>query len=453
MSQERPIRLHAGPWTVEFERWSGWVRGIRLGGIEVVRAVYSVVRGDDWTTMSQRIVTSHVSQEDGSFQATWKSELDDMAFSWEGCVWSDGKTLQIETIGTSGQSYESRRTGMCVLHPREVSGLACTVTHNDGTTDSGVFPVEIPPDQPFFDIRTLSHSVGDATLQMEFKGEVFEMEDQRNYTDVSFKTYVRPQSWPQPFAVKDGDVFHHGLHLSYTGTPTDGESPSCVLLTPSEEWIPVPRIGTYGHRSEDKFDFLLNPEQPADWSPAKIGEIHQAGSFIEFNRSRSNLPGKDGIAFGATPQVHAFDERTIMENTHGIADIVRNAREFVSGKKVAIGPLALKNRRQEFDDRLSMSLGPTWLLASLVSAAEGGAAAVSVIKESDFTDDLAEVVQLLRQAKQIRLLHSTSPYQAIGFQIENGGKTVLVNLRPYVTSVTYQSDHELDPYEIRVVES
>lgn len=453
MSQERPIRLHAGPWSVEFERWSGWIRCIRLGGVEVVRAIYAVARGEDWATYSQRVTTSHVSQEDGKFAATWTSELDDLGFSWEGSVSSDGTSLQIEVVGLPVQDFRSRRTGMCLLHPREIAGVACEVVHTNGNVELGAFPIQIEAEQPFFDIKSISHLVGDARVKIEFQGEVFEMEDQRNYTDVSFKTYCRPQEWPQPFEIHSGDRIHHGVTLSFEGSPIDWE-PSCrVLLSETEEWLPVPKIGTYSGKPLDEFDFTLDRDQPNDWTPAGFGELHQAGSFIELNRTRPPLEGLGGVAFGATPQVHAFDERTIMENAHGLFDMVVHAKEIAGGRAVAVGPLVLKNRRQDWDDRLERDLGPTWLLASLVSLTQGGATAVCALREEDYNDELLKVIQLIREAGQIRALYSDDPYRVIGFEFERPNHTTaLINLRPYISSVHYHVDIELEPYEIRILE-
>lgn len=427
------------------------MRCIRLGNVEVVRAVYSVVRGDDWKTMSQRVTTSHVSQEDGHFEASWKSELDEMAFSWEGRVWSDGKKLEIETTGISGQEYQSRRTGMCVLHPREISGLACTVRHNDGSVEEGTFPRSIEPDQPFFDIKSIQHAVSNGRISIDFNGEVFEMEDQRNYSDVSYKTYVRPQAWPQPFQVQEGDQFHNGLSFTFEGDVPAVELPCRVQFTPSEQLHNVPKLGTYGHRHKEEFDFVLDSHTPGDWGPAGIGNLHQADSFIGFNRSRILPEGADGIAFGATPQVHAFDERTIMENAHGISDLVKNAKGFTGGKPVGVGPLALRNRRQEFEDRLETNLGPTWMLASLLSAVEGGADAVCALNDSEYSEELLNVIRLLRTAGQVQLMHSSDPYKALGFQTDGDQKTVLINLRPYITSVHFRGDLELEAYEIRIL--
>ncbi len=451
MSQERPIRLHAGPWSVEFEKWSGWVRCIRLGGIEVVRAAYAVVRGDSWQTYSQRITTSHVSQEDGRFLATWRSELDDLDFAWEGKVSCDGVTLEVEVIGESGQSFQTRRTGLCVLHPREVQGLPCAVEHTNGSQEEGAFPSLIEPQQPFFDVKSIEHQVGDAQVRFEFKGEVFEMEDQRNWTDVSFKTYCRPQEWPQPYAIQPGDQVHHGFALTYTGQPQSW-TPQCrTLLTSSQTWTKIPKVGCLAQSDAPDFDFVIHPDRPADWSATGLGRLHHTGGFVDLNRDRPAMSDFDGVAFGATPQVHAFDERSIMENVHGLRDVVLTAREIAGGKAVAVGPLVFKNRRQEWDDRLEMNLGEAWLLASLAILSEAGADAVCALQQGDYSDGLRKVVGLMRSAKEIRMMNSDGPYRAIGFEFGDPPKAVLINLRPYATSVHYRADYELEPYEILVL--
>lgn len=451
MSQERPIRLHAGPWSVEFEKWSGWVRCVRLGGIEVVRAAYAAVRGDSWQTYSQRIVTSHVSQEDGRFSATWRSELDDLDFAWEGNLRCDGTLLEIAVVGNSGQGFKTRRTGLCVLHPMEARGLPCSVEHSDGTQEEGAFPDLINPHQPFFDVNAVEHQVGDAKVKIEFKGEVFEMEDQRNWTDVSFKTYCRPQEWPQPYDLRPGDKVRHGISMSFAGQPLVW-SPACrTLLTSSQTNSKVPKIGCLSPATAPGFDFAVHHDNLSDWSGAGLGDLYHARSFVELNRDRPDMAELNGLAFGASPQVHAFDERSIMENVHGLRDVVRTAREIAQGKTVAVGPLEFKNKRQEWDDRLEMDLGAVWLLASLVVLSGAGADAVCALRYDDYSDHLRNVVELMRSANDIRLLGSDNPYRAIGFEYGERPDAVLINLRPYATSVHYRIDYELEPYEILTV--
>jgi hypothetical protein len=452
MSNERPIRLHAGPWSLEFERWSGWVRCIRLGGVEVIRAVYAAVRGADWATFSQRVVTSHVAQEEGRFEATWAIEVDELAFRWSGRVWSDGTVCQLEWTGESDETFESRRTGMCVLHPMELRGIECEVEHTDRAVEQGSFPILIEPDQPFFDIRKVAYPAGSARFQAEFSGEVFEMEDQRNWTDASFKTYCRPQEWPQPFQVVEGSRLEHRLSMTFQGVPAQWE-PSCrTRLTVGERTFPLPRLGTVANGQVDGFSYVLDPEDTADWTPAGFGRLYSvSGQFVELNRNRPDMAEWDGVAYEASPQVHTVDERSIMENVLGLGDTVVTARGISGGKPVCVGPIRFRRAKQGGrDSRLDEGIASAWFLASLLVLAESGADAVCFLEKDDFSGRLRNALELVSGVSSITPLLSENPYRAMGFQI--GGRTVLINMRPYATSVHFESDIELEPYQILLID-
>ena len=54
-----------------------------------------------------------------------------------------------------------------------------------------------------------------ATCRME--GDAFEMEDQRNWTDASYKTYVRPLALPWGYTLAKGSRHEQSVRLSFTG--------------------------------------------------------------------------------------------------------------------------------------------------------------------------------------------------------------------------------------------
>ena len=68
-----------------------------------------------------------------------------------------------------------------------------------------MFPEAISPDQPAFDISALTHEPAPGvSCTVEMEGDAFEMEDQRNWADASFKTYIRPLSKPRPYVIAKG---------------------------------------------------------------------------------------------------------------------------------------------------------------------------------------------------------------------------------------------------------
>jgi hypothetical protein len=93
------------------------------------------------------------------------------------------------------------RIGFCVLHPyRETRGRPYRARTPDGDI-SGEFPHLIGPQRfeggtyhplfPSFDRLEIDLEAG-GTVQFEFEGDLWEDEDQRNWTDASFKTYCSP---------------------------------------------------------------------------------------------------------------------------------------------------------------------------------------------------------------------------------------------------------------------
>jgi hypothetical protein len=448
MSQERPIRLHAGQWSLEFERWSGWVRCVRLGGHEVLRAVYAVVRGDHWETYSQRVVHTHISQGSQEFEAVWNIDLDDLAFQWSGHLKCNGQELEIEWSGTPTQNLTTRRTGLCVLHPQELAGTACSVVHVNGSEMQGSFPKLVDPTSPFTQIGSISHPVAGADCHIEFAGEVFEMEDQRNWTDASFKTYCLPEPGKEPYELRAGEGVRHRVRLRFDGDVQAIERACTVELVRTGRRESLPMIGTRSKNPDPRFRFNLSPDLPDAWTQAGFGTIHSVpGSFVELNRNREIPADCDGVAFAVSPQVHAADDRTAMENVHGLVGPVATARAVFPGKKICVGPIRFggktKGREHVGDPRLQ----PAWFLASLATLSEAKVDAACYFNSGDFQGPLQSALEIIVDVAEIEIFKSSDPYRAVGFGLPDG-RAVLINLRPYPTSVALGEDVDLDPYEI-----
>src|SRR4030095_1455830 len=133
---------------------------------------------------------------------------------------SDG-TLVYSMDGEARSGFLRSRIGICVLHPaRDCAGAACRVEHADGSVEEGSFPALISADQPFLEVRAIAHEVAPGVrAEVRFEGDVFEMEDQRNWTDASFKTYSTPLAIPFPVEVRSGDCVRQSVALTLRGRP------------------------------------------------------------------------------------------------------------------------------------------------------------------------------------------------------------------------------------------
>ena len=74
----------------------------------------------------------------------------------------------------------------------------------------------------------------------------FEMEDQRQWLDASFKTYFRPLSWPLPYTVEEGSRIDQQVTLEFTADTAAGgvaASNAAETLTHTHTTV-APRTGT-----------------------------------------------------------------------------------------------------------------------------------------------------------------------------------------------------------------
>jgi hypothetical protein len=95
-----------------------------------------------------------------------------------------------------------------------------SLVHSTGTREETFFPNLISADQPAFDIRSITHEAAPGlTCTIEMEGDAFEMEDQRNWADASFKTYVRPLSKPRPYVIAKSAADRQRIIVSIEGKP------------------------------------------------------------------------------------------------------------------------------------------------------------------------------------------------------------------------------------------
>lgn len=217
------LELHAGPLTMYFDRDLAFLRHVRMGDRELVRGVIAAIRDQDWNTIPFTIHDADLRKFSDRFDLSFLARCDrrDIQFDWRGTLWGTPEgTVGFRFEGEARSTFLKNRIGLCVLHPiRECAGENCRVVHTDGTVTESQFPRLISPQQPFLDIRSVTHAVGPGLdVRVTFDGEVFEMEDQRNWTDASYKTYSTPLALPYPVEIAAGTKVQHEVTIDLIGT-------------------------------------------------------------------------------------------------------------------------------------------------------------------------------------------------------------------------------------------
>jgi hypothetical protein len=212
------VLLKTRVFTCVFETATGYLRPVKMGEVEVLRAIYGAVRDKNWDTALFELEVERLEQGEDAFSLEFLARSDQPAipFWWKGTIVGRGGSLEFTFEGHARSAFLRNRIGLCVLHPiKECAGQRCRVQDGEGNWREDVFPFYISPHQPFKQLHGLSwRPSSDVQAEIRFEGEIFEMEDQRNWTDASFKTYSTPLELPFPVEVAAGERIFQRVVLS-----------------------------------------------------------------------------------------------------------------------------------------------------------------------------------------------------------------------------------------------
>ena len=422
-------KLSAGPLTLDYSEGSLW--NIRLGDEEAIRRIYLVFQDINWTSRPFEILEEKWNIADDHFSADLELRGSHDAENFHAnlhILGSSAGEIKYGFTGSSTTDFMRNRLGLCLLHPiANLAGKSCKLILSGGTKVISAFPNDISPSQPFKNLAGISHTLNNRqTLEVKFKGEVFETEDHRNWSDASFKTYCTPIELPFPVEVSKGDQIEQEVTISLSGKESRAQKPtqSKVTINVSDLEVNLPDIGLniaedYSDGDHDEFkeigighlrlnldldeiskanlsgavklskklglkldltlkatsanqirEFLHSNEElatavrnllifsknhkvtPVEFvatareylGPEKMISAGTDLYFTEINRGSAVIPGIDQINFSLNPQVHSFDDRTLIQNLATQEVIALNAARIAGSKGVSVGPITLRPR-------------------------------------------------------------------------------------------------------------
>ncbi|WP_162801585.1 hypothetical protein [Brachybacterium saurashtrense] len=303
---------------------------VRCDGHVVLRAVRAVARDVDWATAWPREVAVTV---DGD-SLTLDLRIHDLGLDLAGSlrVAADGDSLRInldlEALGAS----PTNRVGLVVLHPPHLAGTPLQVTHPDGATSALAFPQQVSPHQPARDIAGLAWEsgtpageAGGFALRLALEGDVFEMEDQRNWTDASYKTYSRPLDLPFPYTLAAGE--HVGQSLVLTASPSADEVGASSQAAPASA---APSAAEPGPAAD--------PAPVAEPAPGEELTWHRGGAVPAIGTGHLNLeladpdwPQRLDTALEAHPDLALWIACPSPADPSALAELGRRLRAAVAG--------------------------------------------------------------------------------------------------------------------------
>jgi len=476
-------QLTAGKWALVYTE--GRLKNFSFNGQLLVTEIYFALRDNNWGTIPFRIDNFAANEAAGSFRLDFRAvhEQGGIAFEWEGSITGDANSVVSYSFkGKSKSSFLKNRIGMCVLLPSTISGMPCQVEHMDGSLKKGNLPATIEPHQPFLGIKKITvYPDAGTTASIEFEGDEFEMEDQRNWTDASFKIYCTPLSVPFPVAVKSGDTFSQSVsvRLASESEAADVEvreklnvyalesghplcEPklslgSCITKALSERQLNLVKALGFTHLRFD-YHFDKGDEQLTSILP----QLHETGAklflavfftgnwqkeletikkllekykeeidsliifqqgvkviteetlrairselqgmsvrlgsgtngyFTQINRERLPAECLDFISYSNNPQVHAFDNESIMSTVEGQIANIETCRLLFKDLPIFISPVSMKIRWNpdatgetilrpsqcplDIDARQVSLFAAAWFLKSIAACAQKDVSGIS----------------------------------------------------------------------------
>jgi len=583
----KQIDLQAGPLNLFYE--AGDLRYIKFGDKEIIRRVYVAVRDHNWDTVIPVLSNVQMNIANDSFNIKYSVSniQDNVDFLWEGnIIGKPNGTITFSMDGVARSTFWRNRIGFCILYPMEYAGANCEIEHVSGAVEKSLFPKFIAPQriidgkpspvEPFSNMRALVYQVVPNVLaEVRFEGENFEMEDQRNWTDASFKAYGTPLKSPSPIEVKTDTKISQTFALSLNGLDKiikPSKTDDTLTFSIGKNALRnLPKIGldeaSHGQPLNEKEIerlktlnishqrlslYLSNPDyekklRQSSNEANKLGinletalflsneaesELQvfvellkqikppivnwlifhkeemtssekwiilarkylkdydhnsNVGSgtnvfFADLNRSIPPVKFMDFISYSINPQVHAFDNLSLVETLSAQAETVKSARYFSNNKPISVSPITLKMRfnpnatapeanlesgqlPSQVDVRQMSLFGAAWTLGSLKYLCESETHSLTYyettgwrgVMEVEFGSHVPEKFHSLKGAvfpiyhvfadvgefaeAQIISTSSSNPLKITGLALKKEGHTriIIANLSSEVQQLTVQN--------------
>jgi hypothetical protein len=200
--------------------------------------------------------------------------------------------------------------------------------------------------------------------------------------------------------------------------------------------------------------------------------------FAELNRNRPLSDGWDAACFSVNPQVHAFDDESVMANASAQFDAVRSALRFLGGRPVVVSPVTLRPRfnpdatgqvePSEPDPRQKSPFCAAWTLASLSALARAGASSVTYFETRGAGgvldgDETYPVFRVLEAATEfagasVVACENSDESRVAALALEAGGtrRVLIANLTGEPREIAVAGQREalhLEPYAVTRLDS
>jgi hypothetical protein len=407
------------------------LRQLCFGSDVVFSRLYFAIRDQWWRTVPLSVVDVRRSSSPFSLTVDAVSANPDLPMDVSLHYVVEGDELVASFTAAARAPFTYCRIGFNLLFPADLyrerpatswhAGVATPLTFPAGIVTRAQLDVgSVRFHRPFGRLETSLAS--GALLRVDFEGPEFEFEDQRNWTDTSYKAYscAPPSGWPTSTVA--GERFSQQLRLRVSAAAGRIRLGAPVLELPSI----------------DLFDGRVSPHS-----------YRPGGGFQEFNSRRLRLAGYDSIELAVNGAVHAADDESVLETTAAHGLIVAQSRSLQPSLPIRLAPISFLDVAGDWRDeageyypeppkgplpaRLLTGFAATWAIASAASAAPAGPDLLRYFDASLPPDSpAARAVARLRDLRghDVLAVEAPSPLAVLAIRLDEAVVLAVANRGP-----------------------
>ena len=248
-------RVTHGGFTLDLAREA--IRNIRYEGVQIIDLLYTAIRPSDWSTLKSDEYAADLRISGNDYEITITESFTSALVATTKVILSAGNTFSVEYELKGLAEYSVNRWGICFcLDTADWMGASVLSSGNSYSLLRDISPQRVV-DGVVQGLFPESHEMqfiaaDQRCLKVVSNGKVLEAEDQRNWTDNTYKIYSGSLKEPRPFTTSPGSSWKQKVNFEVGVPKQNSADPTKILVREIEA---LPSIGL-----QFNSDPLLTPD-------------------------------------------------------------------------------------------------------------------------------------------------------------------------------------------------
>ena len=299
-----------------------FLRNIKYNNVEILKLISFLVRDKNWNNYSPEIIKTSSYNKDQQLHFEFDLKYGDVEQLEVKLLLSIGSnSVKLIANGKFLTDFWTNRIGFNLLLPLDgVVNQQVIVSKSDQTTETLKYPLIIQPDQPMVKFNNLSYEMFDSiALNIRFDGIHFEMEDQRNWGDASYKIYSGSLLDPFPYKENKNSAFHQEIEITVREKNNSLETISNQNIIPLniQEEYAMPKIGIKVDNETNGIDIV---------------NVDFVYHLVDFERNTESKPNFNNLPIYLV---------ALIDHTKKVKDIVKDIKDYILSNKISVDKILI----------------------------------------------------------------------------------------------------------------